>query len=269
MIKEPGISIVKVLKIITETPDVKTFTVNGKDGKKPFIHAPGQCAMVGLPPAGEGMFSISSDPLENYLQFSIKKCGSLTNELHNIEEDRELTVRGPLGRGFPVDTDFKNQNLLFIAGGIGLAPLRSVINYCFKKRENYKDIDIIYGSKTKEDFVFYNELKDVWSKENNARVYLTTDRKEDGWSGHSGFVPDYIKELSLDKNRKAIICGPPIMIKLSALALESLGFKYSDIYTTLEMRMKCGIGKCGRCNIGNKYVCKDGPVFRLDEFSDR
>ena len=257
--------IAEITDIKAETPDVKTFTVLA-DNKKPFIHRPGQCAMLSVPGAGEAMFSITSSPTDkDKMEFSVKRCGTFTDFLHNCEPGQQITVRGPYGRPFPVDTEFKGKDLLFIAGGIGLAPLRSVINYCRDNRDNYGKLDIVYGSRSKDDLVFYKEITKQWCDDKNVNVYLTIDREQDGWDGHVGFVPNYVKELGFDNNRVAIVCGPPVMIKFTVVNLLDMGFDKTQIYTTMEMKMKCGVGKCGRCNIGSKYVCKDGPVFRFDE----
>ena len=215
------------------------------------------------------MFSITSSPtVKEYLEFSIKKCGCLTSWLHMIEPGQEICIRGPYGNSFPVDTDFADKDLLFVAGGIGLAPLRSVINYCRANRENYRHIDVVYGARSMDDLVDYQEIISEWQKEEDMNVYLTIDRPQEGWNGHVGFVPNYVTELGFDKTGTVIICGPRIMSKLTLSRLTTLGFEKSQIYTTMEMRMKCGVGKCGRCNIGNKYVCHDGPVFRLDQLSE-
>lgn len=263
----PRIGVVTDIRI--DTPDVKTFRVNSTEGGKLFEHIPGQCAMLSVPGAGEGMFSITSSPTnEEYMEFSIKKCGCLTGWLHQMDVGQEITVRGPYGNGFPVESDFKGKDLLFIAGGIGLAPLRSVINYCRDNRENYGKIDIVYGSRSMDDLVDYKEIIDEWCKDDGIDVYLTIDREQEGWDGHVGFVPNYVKELGFDTNKTAVICGPPIMIKFTLAGLVELGFDKTQVYTTMELRMKCGVGKCGRCNIGNKYVCKDGPVFRCDQLDE-
>lgn len=262
-------AVAEITDIRVETPDVKTFTVLTPDHKKPFIHKPGQCAMLSVPGAGEAMFSITSSPTDTeIMEFSIKRCGTFTDFLHNCEPGQQLTVRGPYGRPFPVDTEFAGKDLLFIAGGIGLAPLRSVINYCRDNRENYGKIDIVYGSRSKNDLVFYKEITENWCEDENVNVYLTIDREQEGWDGHVGFVPNYVKELGFDNNRVAIVCGPPIMIKFTVANLLDMGFEKTQIYTTMEMKMKCGVGKCGRCNIGSKYVCRDGPVFRFDELDE-
>ena len=258
-----------VTDIRQDTPDVKTFRVVGVDGKKPFVHIPGQCAMLSIPGVGEAMFSITSSPtVEEYMEFSIKKCGCLTDWLHKMDVDQEILIRGPYGNGFPVETDFKGKDLLFIAGGIGLAPLRSVINYVRHYRSNYGKVDIVYGSRSADDLVDYKEIIDEWCNEEGINVYLTIDREQEGWDGHVGFVPNYVKELGFSTDKTAIICGPPIMIKFTLSGLVEMGFDKTQVYTTMELRMKCGIGKCGRCNIGSKYVCKDGPVFRCDEIDE-
>ena len=209
-----------ITDIREETPDVKTFRVNAPEGGKLFEHMPGQCAMLCAPGVSEGMFSITSSPTnKEYQEFSIKKCGQLTDYLHSLEVGDEITVRGPYGNHFPVEDKLK-------------------------------------------------EIQDVWMKTEGVNVYLTIDREQEGWDGHVGFVPAYLKELGFDTNKTALLCGPPIMIKFCLASLIEMGFSKEQVYTTLELRMKCGIGKCGRCNIGSKYVCKDGPVFRCDEIDE-
>ncbi|MBR2376488.1 MAG: FAD/NAD(P)-binding protein [Clostridia bacterium] len=258
-----------ITNVRKDTPDVKTFRVVGLDGKKLFEHMPGQCAMVSIPGVGEAMFSITSSPTNTeFMEFSIKKCGCLTSWLHQTEEGQQVTVRGPYGNGFPVESAFKGKNMLFIAGGIGLAPLRSVINYIRDNRENYGTVDIVYGSRSMDDLVDFREIEEEWKNEKDFNVYLTIDREQEGWNGHVGFVPNYVKEVNIPTDRTAVLCGPPIMIKFTLAALLELGFDKKQVYTTLEFRMKCGIGKCGRCNVGDKYICKDGPVFRMDELQE-
>lgn len=258
-----------VTRIIDETPDTKTFIATAPEGETLFHHMPGQCAMLGVPGVGEAMFSISSSPTNiGHKAFSIKKVGVLTSYLHNLSPGAKLTIRGPYGKPFPVEDSLRGKDLLFIAGGIGLAPLRSVIRYCFDKRENYGKIDIVYGARSKTDLVFTHELSEEWPKILDTRVFTTIDRAEEGWDGHVGFVPSYLQEIAPSPDKTAIICGPPVMIKYSLEALIKMGFKKEQVYTTLEMKMKCGIGKCGRCNLGPKYICKDGPVFRCDELDE-
>ena len=258
-----------VTDIRTDTPDVKTFRVNAPEGGKCFDHMPGQCAMLSMPGVGEAMFSITSSPTNReYMEFSIKRCGGFTEWLHQMEVGQEITIRGPYGRAFPVDTALKGKDLLFIAGGIGLAPLRSVIDYCLAKRSDYGKIDIVYGSRSADDLVDIDQIRNEWARAENVDVHLTIDRPQDGWDGHVGFVPAYVKELNFDVHKTALLCGPPIMIKFTLASLQEMGYDKTQVYATMELRMKCGVGKCGRCNIGSKYVCKDGPVFRCDQLDE-
>lgn len=263
----PSVGVVTEIRI--DTPDVKTFRVVGRNGKKCFNHMPGQCAMLSVPGVGEAMFSITSSPTNTeFMEFSIKKCGCLTNWLHMIEKGQEILIRGPYGNHFPVERELKNKDLLFIAGGIGLAPLRSVINYVRDNREDYGKIDIVYGSRSKDDLVDYQEIINEWTADKDISVYLTIDREQEGWDGHVGFVPSYVKELDFDTDKTVLLCGPPVMIKFTLQGLLEMGFDKAQVYTTMELKMKCGVGKCGRCNIGSKYVCKDGPVFRCDDLEE-
>lgn len=264
-----------ITDIRDETPDVKTFRVNAPEGGKLFEHMPGQCAMLCVPGVSEGMFSITSSPTnKEYQEFSIKRCGMLTEQLHSLNVGDQITVRGPYGNNFPVDTVLKGKDLVFIAGGIGLAPLRSVINYVIDNRADYGKVDIIYGSRSADDLVQLKEIREVWMNTEGVNVHLTIDREQEGWDGHVGFVPTYVGELGKEGqvefgiNTISLICGPPIMIKFVLSALGEMGVPKTQIYSTLELRMKCGVGKCGRCNIGSKYVCKDGPVFRFDEIDE-
>jgi NAD(P)H-flavin reductase len=259
-----------VTDIRTDTPDIKTFRVEAVDGGKCFEHKPGQCAMLSVPGVGEAMFSITSSPtLKEYQEFSIKKCGCVTEWLHHMDIGQQITIRGPYGKPFPVDDELVGKDLLFIAGGVGLAPLHSVINYVLDNRSKYGKVDIVYGSRSKDDLLDLPEIQSSWmDPKNDMNVHLTIDREQEGWDGHVAFVPTYVKELEFTPDKTVLVCGPPIMIKFVLQALTELGFEKTQIYTTMELRMKCGVGKCGRCNIGDKYVCKDGPVFRFDELDE-
>ena len=258
-----------ITDIREETPDVKTFSVTAPDGGVLFSHMPGQCSMLSIPGVGEAMFSITSSPTnQNFMEYSIKKAGVLTDRLHGAQVGEQITVRGPYGNAFPVEEDLRGKDILFIAGGIGLAPLRSVINYVRANRKNYGAVDIVYGARSADDLVFRKEIESEWDGINDVNVHLTIDKKQSGWSGNVGFVPDFIRALKFTPDRTTLVCGPPIMIKFVLDTLQDMGFDNTKIYTTMELRMKCGIGKCGRCNIGSKYVCKDGPVFRCDELAE-
>lgn len=259
-----------VTGVFQETSDVKTFRVEKLGGGKPFEHMPGQCAILSAPGKGEAIFSITSSPTnKEYLEFSIKRCGSITDFLHfDWEPGQEIAIRGPYGNHFPVEDKLKGKDVIFIAGGIGLAPMRSVINYMLDNRADYGSIDIVYGARSKEDFVRYQELTEVWPVQPKTAVHLTIDRPQPNWDGNVGFVPAFLKALEFTPDKTVLLCGPPIMIKLCLAALIEMGFTKQQVYTTLELKMKCGVGKCGRCNIGKKYVCKDGPVFTCDQIDE-
>ncbi|MCL2493765.1 MAG: FAD/NAD(P)-binding protein [Clostridiales bacterium] len=252
-------------RITDETPDVKTFRLKTPEGGKPFAPLPGQLAMISVPGVGEAMFSITAQG-EDWIESSVKRVGELTDTMHELAEGDLVLIRGPYGNHFPID-GLKGKNLLFVGGGIGLAPLRSFIRYALEHKKDYGKIDILYGSRTSGDLVFKEDLFENWPKETS--VHVTIDVPEDGWDGHVGFVPAYLEEKRFSpENCACIVCGPPIMIRLSLESLAKLGFQAPDIITTMEMRMKCGIGKCGRCNIGSKYVCLDGPVFTMAELDE-
>ena len=263
----PQVAVVEAIR--ADTPDVATFRVRRPAGGQAFSFMPGQCAMLSVPPVGEAIFSITSSPTEkNFMEFSIKRCGAVTDQLHALEAGTEIAIRGPYGNAFPVETALKGKDLLFIAGGIGLAPLRSVINYVLANRAQYGKVDIVYGARTPGDLVHRQDLFETWPAAPDTSVHLTVDRPAENWSGHVGFVPQFVKDLGFSLDKTVLVCGPPIMIKFVLQGLEKIGFRREQVYTTLELKMKCGVGKCGRCNIGDKYVCKDGPVFRCDALQE-
>ena len=256
-----------VTDIRQETPDVKTFRVQTLDNERPFLPMPGQLGMFSLPGVGEAMFSITAFG-DTWIETSIKLVGKLTEKLHEMSIGDKIGVRGPYGNGFPVDS-LKGKDILFVAGGIGLAPVRSVIRWCSRSRADYGHFDIVYGSRTYADLAFKDDLFDTWKDMPDTDLHITVDRKTPDWDGNVGFVPDYVERLKLSPDgRVVVMCGPSIMIRLTAQRLAGMGFEHSSIITSMETRMKCGIGKCGRCNIGSKFVCLDGPVFLLSELDE-
>ncbi len=264
--EDPLIPVIcEVVKIIEETPDVKTFHVTSQNGK-PFACKPGQLAMLSVIDIGEAMFSITySGP--NHLEIAIKKTGMLTDALHEIEVGQKVGVRGPYGNGFSIDM-MEGKDLLFIGGGIGLAPLRSLINYCIENRDKFGQLHIVYGARTPKDLCFKEDLFEKWPNQKNVKVDITVDNGDEAWNGNVGFVPAFLEQLNPSSMGKiTVTCGPPIMIKFVVQALTKMGFDDNKVVTTLEMRMKCGVGKCGRCNIGSCYVCLDGPVFTLEQLN--
>lgn len=242
---------------------IKTFQLVFQDKtiQNAFDYIPGQCVMVSLLGEGECMFAISSSPTEKeYIEVSVLKLGKVTTAFHNCEPGDTVGVRGPYGNGFDVK-NWKNKNIITIGGGIGQPPLRSLIRYILDNRKDYKNLDVIYGARTLNDLSFKQEFLDL-EKRDDVHVHLSIDVEEDEWTRFVGFVPDNLLHVApCPENAIAVTCGPPVMIHFVIQNLLQLGFSEDQIFTTLEMRMKCGIGKCGRCNIGSIYVCKDGPIF--------
>jgi NAD(P)H-flavin reductase len=212
---------------------------------------------------GESTFCIASSPTRNgYIECTFRKTGRVTSALADREEGDVIGFRGPYGNTFPID-DWQEKNLLFIAGGIALPPLRCVIWNTLDLRDRYKNITIIYGARSVADLVYKYELEE-WKNRSDVKLLTTVDPggETPDWKGEVGFVPTVLDKVApTSTNTIAIVCGPPIMIKLTLPILLKLGFTPDNIYTTLENRMKCGVGKCGHCNVGKYFVCKDGPVF--------
>ena len=262
-------TICTVDQLIEETPDVRTYRLKFKDDSltDSFTWLPGQFVEFSLLGSGECTFCIASSATrKGYFDCSIKRAGIVTADIHNeLDEGDEVGIRGPYGNWFPLE-ELKGKNLLFIGGGIGLAPLRSLIQYAIDNRNEYKDFTILYGARTSADICYKEEIEE-WKKNESLKVILTIDKAEEKWKEHVGVVPKILEEKvnPVVENTKVITCGPPIMIKYTLMSLDKLGFAPKDVVTTLEMKMQCGFGKCGRCNIGSTYVCKDGPVFTYEE----
>jgi len=265
----PKLTTIKSIKAENKVNDIKTFELVFKkeEDLKEFNYIPGQFAELSLLGKGECPIGIASSPTEEgSIKFTIKKMGTVTTAFHECEKGQVVGVRGPLGNGWPVE-DMKGKNIVIIGGGFAFSTLRSLTEYLLddKNRKNYGDITVIYGNRDSGE-VLYKEDLERWQKRDDIQVVLTIDREEEGWNGKVGFVAPIVKEVAPSSdNAVALVCGPPIMIKTTIAVLEELKFKDEQILNSLEMRMKCGIGKCGRCNIGDKYVCVDGPVFSLAE----
>ena len=257
--------LVIVEKITEEAPGVKTFRLKFKDKEESgkFKFKAGQFAEYSVFGEGECTFCIASPPTrDGYVECTFREAGKVTAALSKLEEGQTIGFRGPFGNTFPMD-EWKGKNLLFVAGGIALPPMRCVIWNALDTRDNFKSVQILYGAKSVADLVYKDELKE-WEARPDVNLTVTVDPggETPDWKGEIGFVPSVLEKLKPSaENTIAIVCGPPVMIKFSFPVLDKLGFKPEQIYTTLENRMKCGVGKCGRCNVGKMYVCKDGPVF--------
>ena len=261
-----------VEEIQSETLDIRTFKLVFQDPglQKSFTHESGQFIEFSILGKGEAPFCLASSPTrKGYIECSIKRMGKVTQAIHELEEGETVGIRGPYGNGFPLEM-MQGKNLIFVGGGIGLAPLRSLIWNVLDRRKSFADITIIYGARTGADLVYKKELK-MWQKTPGVKTVLTVDPggESKDWQGKIGFVPTVLEEESPSpENAVVITCGPPIMIKFVLITLRKIGFTPEQIITTLEMKMKCGLGKCGRCNIGSIYVCKDGPVFSYEQIRE-
>jgi len=261
-----------VERIISETPDIKTFGLAFKDSgaEGDFSFQPGQFGVFSVFGQGEAPFGFANSPTRaGYVECSIKRVGKVTRAFHKLSLGDTVGFRGPYGRGFPID-EMRGKNLIFAGGGIGLAPLRSLIWNCIDTRADFGDMTVVYGARSTADLVYKQDLE-RWVEMEGIDTVLTVDPggEDEGWKGEIGFVPTVLERVHPSpENAMAITCGPPIMIKFVLRSLTEMGFAPPQIITTLEMKMKCGLGKCGRCNIGSLYVCKDGPVFSYEELRE-
>ncbi len=257
-------------EIRKETFDTKTFRVKFVDKARAaeFKYKQGQFMEISVLGAGEAPISITSSPSrKGFLEFTIRAAGKVTKGIHSLQKGDTLHLRGPYGNSFPFE-ELKGKNVYFIAGGIGLAPLRSLINMVFDNRKEFKHIKVLYGAKTPDELCFKDELE-AWKKIPDTEVWLTVDKPCDGWGCRIGVVTELWKDTSVhSKDAVSIVCGPPIMMKFVIMKLIESGFKDKEIIMTLERYMKCGIGKCGHCNIGGKFVCMDGPVFTNEQVKE-
>ncbi|MBF0206598.1 MAG: FAD/NAD(P)-binding protein [Oligoflexia bacterium] len=262
----------RIVDIVDETDDIRTFRLqfsNLPSGEK-FKFRAGQFGLYSVFGYGEAVFCIASSPTrEQYIECSFKKVGKVTSALRRLEVGDVVGFRGPYGNYFPLE-DMVGSNLIFIGGGIGLAPLRSLIDNVLDLRSQFRDISILYGARSIKDLIYQEQLCE-WSQRGDIDLVQTVDSlpATSTWKGKVGLIPQVLTTMNPSpENSWAIVCGPPIMIKYSIEVLRKLHFPANRIVTTLENRMKCGFGKCGRCNIGKTYVCKEGPVFRADELQN-
>ncbi len=254
------------------TRDIKTFRLKfvREEDKKAFSFIPGQFAEISVNGKGESPIGIASSPMDNeFLEFTINRAGVVTTALHNMEPGAKIGIRGPLGNGWPMDL-LKGKTIVIVGGGFAFTTQRSIIKYILhpENRNEFGKIILFYGARNPGLLLYKEELK-AWEKEEKIETYITVDVGDETWKGYVGVVPKIVEEISPSpENAIALVCGPPIMIHFTLPVLYKLGFKDESIYTSIEARMKCGIGKCGRCNIGQKYICKDGPVFSYAELKE-
>ncbi len=258
----PNLAVIK--KIRKETHDTNTYTLEFSDKKlqKSFSPAPGQFMMLSLFGIGESAISLSDTSNNGSVTTTIRNVGSVTNAILRLKEGDFIGIRGPYGNGWPLERA-EGKNVLIVVGGMGIVPLRGVVNYIKNNRKKFGDLEIIYGARTPDDMLFRYEFE-KWKQIKNTRLDLTVDELpiETTSKCKIGLVTSCFPSMKTHhKNAIVLVCGPEIMMRYAAKCLETIGFKDRQIYLSLERRMKCGIGKCGHCQIGLKYVCKDGPVF--------
>jgi len=263
--------VIDAITVENEARDIRTFRLRFKDPahREQFQFTVGQFAELSLLGCGEAPIGIASSPLDaDYIEFTVKRyaTGVVSTALHHSEVGRVMGVRGPLGNGFPVDK-MRGKNVVIISGGFAVTTLRSTIRYLLhpEVRDQVNDITVVYGARSPGELCYQSEFFE-WEQRDDIDVHLTVDKADATWTRREGFVPAVVQEVKPSStDAVCLICGPPIMIKFTIPVLKEFGFDPADTYLSFEMRMKCGIGKCGRCNIGNRYVCVDGPVFPLAE----
>ncbi len=251
--------------VITETSNIKTFVLRPKE---PFEFKTGQFVELTLPGIGEAPFTPSSDPnVKGKIDITIMNVGKVTSILHKSPTNISLGIRGPYGKGYPLES-FYDKDVLIVGGGVGLAPLRSLLFSLFGQINKFNKIILRYGARTPGDMVYKTALPE-WAKKDKVNVVTTVDVGEPAWKGNVGLVTTILKDLPIDLNKAvAIVCGPPIMMKFVTLKLLDVGFKPQDIFLSMEKSMSCGLGKCGHCRIGKYYICRDGPVFTYEQLKD-
>ena len=239
------------------------------DSGEELGHMPGQFVEVSIPGIGEAPISVSSSPTrKGSFEMVVRRVGNVSKALHGLTAGDKIFIRGPFGNSFPVNDAMKGKDVIFVCGGIGLVPVRSAIQYVLDNRDDYRRVIILFGAKTPRDRLFVEELE-KWREDKNVTLLETVDHRDEGWSGPEGVITTLLPLVKIDKdNTIVVICGPPIMYKFVIINLLEAKLKEDQIYLSLERNMKCGVGKCGHCQISNIYVCQDGPVFRFSDIKD-
>jgi NAD(P)H-flavin reductase len=255
----------ELLDVLDETPTIKTVVLKPE---RPMPFRAGQFVQLTLPGVGEGPFTPSSSPLEpQRICVTILKTGMLTDRIHEAKAGLEMGLRGPFGKGYPVDA-LDGKDVLVVGGGVGLAPLRALLYAVFAKLDKVKRVSIKYGARNQAELLYRREFE-TWAKKSKTDMTVSIDRPEAGWNGRTGVVTTLLKGVDVDKpNTKVFVCGPSVMLKFTTYTLLEDGFTPDQIYLSMNRRMSCGMGKCGRCNIGPYYLCKDGPDVKYSLVKD-
>lgn len=251
----------EIARIENLTENEKLFELHLMNGE-PLDHKPGQFVELSIMGIGEAPISVSSPPRQNgAFELAIRNVGNLTNAVHLLKTGDKVGIRGPFGTHFPVE-EAKGRDILFVAGGIGLVPLRSFIHYVLEHRNEYGEVTILFGARNPLERLFLSELEQ-WAARKDIKYLDTVDRPDPNWNGHVGVITTLFPEIDVDPSRTyCVVVGPPVMYRFVILEAKAKGIPDSQIFLSLERRMKCGVGKCGHCQINHLYVCQDGPVFR-------
>ena len=255
----------QIQDIIVETGVIKTFVIKPKEK---FEFKTGQFIELTLPGEGEAPFTPSSDPnIKDKIEVTIMKAGRITSCLHAAKENIPIGIRGPYGKGYPLEK-FYGKDVLIVGGGVGLAPLRSLLFSLFYEINKVNKIVLRYGARSPNDIIYKNSFAE-WSKKEKVDIVTTVDVGDETWTGNVGLITTILNDLPVDLRKAvAIVCGPPVMMKFVTLKLLDLGFRPEDIYLSMEKNMSCGLGKCGHCRLGSYYICRDGPVFTYEQLKD-
>lgn len=256
----PGMA--TLVKAESITPLERFFEFRLDSGKE-LGHMPGQFVLVSILGVGEAPISISSSPTQTgSFQMVVRKVGNVTNAMHKLRPGDKVGIRGPYGKPFPVDTVMKGKDIIFISGGLGLVPMRSAINYVMHQYDDYGNVTILYGMRTPQERLFAEEFNQIACRE-GVCLLETCDRGDEHWTGKVGVVTTLMLDLEIEPRKTiAVVCGPPVMYRFVIAELHKKEMSDENIYVSLERHMKCGVGKCGHCQINHLYVCKDGPVFK-------
>ncbi|MGD9202878.1 MAG: FAD/NAD(P)-binding protein [Chitinispirillia bacterium] len=253
----------EIVNIITLTETEKLFHLKILDPKEReiFTFRPGQFIMLEAPGIGEVPISISSSSNNReFIELCIRKAGRTTTILHNATKGSKVGIRGPFGSSFPME-EMAGYNILLIAGGLGIAPLRAPLYWVKEHRDEYKDVHVLYGTKTPSQLLFTYQYEE-WQKVSNIKLLTIVEKKNSTWKGKIGFITELFNDIKIDPdNTFCIVCGPPVMFKFVCNHLDKLGIPMNRMYVSLERRMHCGMGKCCRCMVGTTFTCVDGPVF--------
>lgn len=246
---------------LTETEKLFEFRLIDEEIRNSFHHEPGQFVELSIFGVGEAPISISSSPTkQGFIELCVRRAGKFTSALHNLQCGDVVGIRGPFGKGFPA-AQMRGNDILLVAGGLGIAPLRSLINYIHDNRSDFGKVTIIYGSKNPSEVMFRQQFE-MWKHRADFDLHLTVDEADDTWDGEVGLVTAPFNSLEIaPENTYGAVCGPPVMYKFVVEAMRKKNISYDHIYMSFERHMKCGMGKCGHCQIGHQYCCTDGPVF--------